>query len=149
MVTILKSHLCTYNRSHAIQRSRCLEFPVRSELHFLSQVLHQPAAVQDLMWDFFLSVLLEFPVQHSGCRKVSKISVPPTKRQAPRKLTPGLVFLHGTASLPPISQEEALHILGFQPPFEEIKFGPFTGNATLMRYTELLPFFVCFLKTAV
>lgn len=37
-------------------------------------------------------------------------------------------------SLPPISQEEALHILGFQPPFEEIKFGPFTGNATLMRY---------------
>lgn len=42
------------------------------------------------------------------------------------------------ASLPPISQEEALHILGFQPPFEEIKFGPFTGNATLMRYTKLL-----------
>lgn len=38
-------------------------------------------------------------------------------------------------SLPPISQEEALHILGFQPPFEEIKFGPFTGNATLMRYS--------------
>lgn len=38
------------------------------------------------------------------------------------------------ASLPPISQEEALHILGFQPPFEEIKFGPFTGNATLMRW---------------
>lgn len=37
-------------------------------------------------------------------------------------------------SLPPISQEEALHILGYQPPFEEIKFGPFTGNATLMRY---------------
>ncbi|XP_064183044.1 basic immunoglobulin-like variable motif-containing protein isoform X2 [Anguilla rostrata] len=36
--------------------------------------------------------------------------------------------------LPPISQEEALHILGFQPPFEEIKFGPFTGNATLMRW---------------
>lgn len=41
-------------------------------------------------------------------------------------------------SLPPISQEEALHILGFQPPFEEIKFGPFTGNATLMRYQKLL-----------
>lgn len=36
-------------------------------------------------------------------------------------------------SLPPLSQEEALHILGFQPPFEDIKFGPFTGNATLMR----------------
>lgn len=48
-------------------------------------------------------------------------------------------FLHifcVLASLPPISQEEALHILGFQPPFEEIKFGPFTGNATLMRYTS-------------
>lgn len=37
-------------------------------------------------------------------------------------------------SLPPISQEEALYILGFQPPFEDIRFGPFTGNATLMRY---------------
>ncbi|MBN3299627.1 BIVM protein, partial [Amia calva] len=40
----------------------------------------------------------------------------------------------GAGSLPPINQEEALHILGFQPPFEEIKFGPFTGNATLMRW---------------
>ncbi|XP_033935031.1 basic immunoglobulin-like variable motif-containing protein, partial [Pseudochaenichthys georgianus] len=40
----------------------------------------------------------------------------------------------GAGSLPPLSQEEALHILGFQPPFEEIKFGPFTGNATLMRW---------------
>lgn len=40
----------------------------------------------------------------------------------------------GAGSLPPISQEEALQILGFQPPFEEIKFGPFTGNATLMRW---------------
>uniref|UniRef100_A0A671R4M7 Basic immunoglobulin-like variable motif-containing protein n=1 Tax=Sinocyclocheilus anshuiensis TaxID=1608454 RepID=A0A671R4M7_9TELE len=37
-------------------------------------------------------------------------------------------------SLPPMSQEEALHILDFQPPFEDIKFGPFTGNATLMRW---------------
>uniref|UniRef100_A0A8C1Z368 Basic, immunoglobulin-like variable motif containing n=1 Tax=Cyprinus carpio TaxID=7962 RepID=A0A8C1Z368_CYPCA len=40
----------------------------------------------------------------------------------------------GAGSLPPISQEDALHILGFQPPFEDIKFGPFTGNATLMRW---------------
>ncbi|MBN3285521.1 BIVM protein, partial [Polyodon spathula] len=40
----------------------------------------------------------------------------------------------GAGSLPPITQEEALLILGFQPPFEEIKFGPFTGNATLMRW---------------
>lgn len=40
----------------------------------------------------------------------------------------------GAGSLPPISQEEALHILGFQPPFEDIRFGPFTGNTTLMRW---------------
>ncbi|GAA6102545.1 basic immunoglobulin-like variable motif-containing protein [Tachysurus ichikawai] len=40
----------------------------------------------------------------------------------------------GAGSLPPISQEEALYILGFQPPFEDIRFGPFTGNATLMRW---------------
>lgn len=40
-------------------------------------------------------------------------------------------------SLPPITQEEALHILGFQPPFEDIRFGPFTGNTTLMRYEAL------------
>ncbi|KAM6439275.1 DNA excision repair protein ERCC-5-like [Rhynochetos jubatus] len=40
----------------------------------------------------------------------------------------------GAGSLPPITQEEALHILGFQPPFEEIRFGPFTGNTTLMRW---------------
>ncbi|XP_061153112.1 basic immunoglobulin-like variable motif-containing protein [Syngnathus typhle] len=40
----------------------------------------------------------------------------------------------GAGSLPPISQEEALHILGYQPPFDDIKFGPFTGNATLMRW---------------
>ncbi|KAM7177968.1 basic immunoglobulin-like variable motif-containing protein isoform 1-T4 [Macrochelys suwanniensis] len=40
----------------------------------------------------------------------------------------------GAGNLPPITQEEALHILGFQPPFEEIRFGPFTGNTTLMRW---------------
>ncbi|XP_073425583.1 basic immunoglobulin-like variable motif-containing protein isoform X1 [Dendrobates tinctorius] len=40
----------------------------------------------------------------------------------------------GSGSLPPLTQEEALHILGFQPPFEEIRFGPFTGNTTLMRW---------------
>lgn len=28
------------------------------------------------MWNLLLSVLLEFPVQHSGCRKVSKINKP-------------------------------------------------------------------------
>uniref|UniRef100_A0A4W3H3L6 Basic, immunoglobulin-like variable motif containing n=1 Tax=Callorhinchus milii TaxID=7868 RepID=A0A4W3H3L6_CALMI len=44
----------------------------------------------------------------------------------------------GTGSLPPITQEEALHILGFQEPYEDIKFGPFTGNATLMRWFRQL-----------
>ncbi|XP_062910959.1 DNA excision repair protein ERCC-5 [Mobula hypostoma] len=44
----------------------------------------------------------------------------------------------GTGSLPPITQEEALHILGFRQPFEDIKFGPFTGNATLMRWFRQL-----------
>lgn len=32
-----------------------------------------------------------------------------------------------------MTQEEALTLLGFKPPFGEIKFGPFTGNATVMR----------------
>lgn len=40
----------------------------------------------------------------------------------------------GAGNLPPITQEDALHILGFQPPFEDIRFGPFTGNTTLMRW---------------
>ncbi|XP_029460389.1 basic immunoglobulin-like variable motif-containing protein isoform X2 [Rhinatrema bivittatum] len=40
----------------------------------------------------------------------------------------------GAGGFPPITQEEALHILGFQAPFEEIRFGPFTGNTTLMRW---------------
>ncbi|KAB1267675.1 Basic immunoglobulin-like variable motif-containing protein [Camelus dromedarius] len=40
----------------------------------------------------------------------------------------------GAGNLPAITQEEALHILGFQPPFEDIRFGPFTGNTTLMRW---------------
>ena len=38
------------------------------------------------------------------------------------------------SSKQPLTQEEALSILGFQPPYGEIRFGPFTGNATLMRY---------------
>ncbi|XP_076817517.1 basic immunoglobulin-like variable motif-containing protein [Clavelina lepadiformis] len=44
----------------------------------------------------------------------------------------------GTGNLNPITQEEALHILGFKPPFGEIRFGPFTGNATLMRWFRRL-----------
>ena len=43
--------------------------------------------------------------------------------------------------LQPITQEEALLILGFVPPFGEIKFGSFTGNKTLMRYTVYLLFY--------
>ncbi|XP_015753399.1 PREDICTED: uncharacterized protein LOC107333151 [Acropora digitifera] len=39
----------------------------------------------------------------------------------------------GGGSEKPLIQEEALTILGFKPPFGEIRFGPFTGNATLMR----------------
>ena len=35
--------------------------------------------------------------------------------------------------LKPITQEEALTILGFKPDFSETRFGPFTGNTTLMR----------------
>ncbi|XP_072049330.1 basic immunoglobulin-like variable motif-containing protein [Amphiura filiformis] len=38
----------------------------------------------------------------------------------------------------PITQEQALTVLGFKPPFAEIRFGPFTGNATLMRWFEQL-----------
>lgn len=44
----------------------------------------------------------------------------------------------GHGSLPPISQEEALLFLGFKPPFGEIRFGPFTGNMTLMRWFRQL-----------
>ena len=35
--------------------------------------------------------------------------------------------------LKPITQEEALTILGFKPDFSETRFGPFTGNTTFMR----------------
>lgn len=44
---------------------------VHPEVYFLRQVLHQPTTVQNFVWNLFFSVLLEFPVQHSGCRKVS------------------------------------------------------------------------------
>ena len=44
--------------------------------------------------------------------------------------------LHLGFSLRPISQEEAMTVLGFTPPFGQIRFGPFTGNATLMRYFD-------------
>ena len=41
--------------------------------------------------------------------------------------------LHNTFSHPPITQEEALGVLGFVQPFGDIKFGPFTGNITVMK----------------
>ncbi|EDO43541.1 predicted protein, partial [Nematostella vectensis] len=44
----------------------------------------------------------------------------------------------GSGNLRPISQEEVMTILGFKPPFGEIRFGPFTGNATLMRWFRKL-----------
>lgn len=44
----------------------------------------------------------------------------------------------GAGSEKPLIQEEALTILGFKPPFGEIRFGPFTGNATLMRWFKQL-----------
>ncbi|XP_071798489.1 basic immunoglobulin-like variable motif-containing protein [Asterias amurensis] len=44
----------------------------------------------------------------------------------------------GAGSHRPITQEEALTVLGFKPPFGEIRFGPFTGNGTLMRWFKKL-----------
>jgi len=44
----------------------------------------------------------------------------------------------GAGSMKPLTQEEALSVLGFKPPFGEIRFGPFTGNATLMRWFRQL-----------
>jgi hypothetical protein len=43
---------------------------------------------------------------------------------------------HGT--LPPMSQEKALTLLGFEPPFYNIKFGSFTGNKTLIKWFKNL-----------
>uniref|UniRef100_A0A8C4R1S6 Basic, immunoglobulin-like variable motif containing n=1 Tax=Eptatretus burgeri TaxID=7764 RepID=A0A8C4R1S6_EPTBU len=40
----------------------------------------------------------------------------------------------GAGSLPAITQEQGLAILGFQPPYDNIRFGPFTGNTTLLRW---------------
>ena len=37
-------------------------------------------------------------------------------------------------TLPVVSQEEIMTILGFEPPFDAIRWGPFTGNVTLMRW---------------
>lgn len=43
--------------------------------------------------------------------------------------------LGDTAPVPhAVPQEQVLTVLGFHPPFHEIRFGPFTGNETLMRW---------------
>eukprot|EP00760_Papus_ankaliazontas_P027815 PhM_4_TR3451/c5_g1_i1/m.73695 len=45
----------------------------------------------------------------------------------------------GTGTLPPISQEEVMaDIIGVQPPFQDVKWGPFTGNAALMRWFHMI-----------
>nr|KAG5708218.1 hypothetical protein BaRGS_021152 [Batillaria attramentaria] len=41
-------------------------------------------------------------------------------------------------SLNPITQEQALTVLRFQPPFQDIRFGPFTGNITLLKWFRQL-----------
>jgi hypothetical protein len=40
----------------------------------------------------------------------------------------------GNGALPPVSQEEVMAILGFAPPFDQIRWGSFTGNVTLLRW---------------
>lgn len=44
----------------------------------------------------------------------------------------------GHGNLPPMSQEKALTLLGFEPPFYNIKFGSFTGNKTLIKWFKNL-----------
>jgi hypothetical protein len=44
----------------------------------------------------------------------------------------------GAGSLPPISTEEALEVLGFNPPYSNFDFGSFTGNDTLIQWFALL-----------
>ena len=44
----------------------------------------------------------------------------------------------GVGSKQPISTEEALEVLGFQPPYQNVSFGSFTGNDTLIQWFGLL-----------
>jgi len=44
----------------------------------------------------------------------------------------------GNGRLEPISQEKAITILGMKPPFENIEFGSFTGNQTLISWFKKL-----------
>eukprot|EP00761_Pharyngomonas_kirbyi_P014546 gb/GECH01014576.1/.p1 GENE.gb/GECH01014576.1/~~gb/GECH01014576.1/.p1 ORF type:complete len:466 (+),score=90.73 gb/GECH01014576.1/:1-1398(+) len=44
----------------------------------------------------------------------------------------------GYGNRDPITQEQALNILGFQEPFTHIRFGPFTGNTSLFKWFRVL-----------
>jgi hypothetical protein len=44
----------------------------------------------------------------------------------------------GVGQKQPISTEEALEVLGFQPPYHNVSFGSFTGNDTLIQWFGLL-----------
>ena len=44
----------------------------------------------------------------------------------------------GVGALPPLSTEQVMALLGFLPPFDQIHFGRFTGNDTLMRWFQRL-----------
>ena len=37
-----------------------------------------------------------------------------------------------------LTQEQALEILGFAQPFDEIRFGPFSGNSSILRWFNIL-----------
>ena len=42
------------------------------------------------------------------------------------------------ARKPLLTQDQALEILGFVQPFDEIRFGPFSGNTSILRWFNLL-----------
>ena len=44
----------------------------------------------------------------------------------------------GTGSLPPLTVEQVIAILGIPPPFDTINYGKFTGNATIMTWFHTL-----------
>ena len=44
----------------------------------------------------------------------------------------------GVGTLRPISVEEALEVCGFKPPYQDVEFGKFTGNQTLIKWFRFL-----------
>lgn len=46
--------------------------------------------------------------------------------------------LSGNGTCEILTQDKALTILGFKPPFDEIRFGPFTGNKTITKWFNAL-----------